>query len=194
MPLTCGQLTAGVALQCPPPQAGLEADAIALFNYSDIDKDASTYNITNDLLITSVVRIGTPTPATGFRFDGLNNSNTKNFANIREGFNPYKFAHNAQFVLFRRDGATLQVVEELVGSLVIAFVFTKAGTVEVLGWDVGLQANVVQNEAENDGLIVVNLENPTGQNQQRPPRLYVGTGAPAPTFQQLKTEVISWTV
>ena len=193
MALDCGQLTAGQTRQCPPPQAGIEADVMVLFNFEDIDRSGSTLNTANPLLIESVVRNGTPA-ATGFRFEGLNNSKTKNFANVREGFNPYKFTHNGQFVIFRRDGSAYKTVQELVGSLVIAFMFTKAGTVEVLGWDVGLQCNVTQNEAENDGLPVITLENPTGEFQVLPPRLYVGTGTPAPTFQQLKTEVLSWTV
>ena len=193
MPFTCGSLTAGLTRECPPPQAGIEPDVMVLFNYADIDKEASTYNTLNELLIETVVRVGTPAK-TGFRFEGLNNSKTKSFENVREGFNPYKFNHNGQFVIFRRDGAAYKTVQELVGSLVIAFMFTKAGTVEVLGWDVELQCNITQNEAENDGLIVVNLVSPTNETQILPPRLYVGTGTPAPTFQQLKTDVLSWAV
>lgn len=200
MSSTCAKIGAGVVFDCDDPLVGgVEAETLVLFNWDDVDRVASTKNATNKQALETLILIGSPTPL-GYVFEGINNSIRPNNENVRDGFFPFKNIHTIEFVIFDRSVAVKETVRDIQGGNFLAVYFRKGKTVEIMGFDRGLSANLTPyNEYEEDGAYTITIATNQDQGETEPflPLTFIGvqTGSPLafPTFEQLKTTILALT-
>ena len=168
MALNCEEkLTADIAKNCDEkPQGGIEVD-IVIINYDDIDFASSTFDGSNDLLLTN---LATKSGTTGYTIEGIKQTQGASFELVKkeDSFDGYKHTF-AGVILAPSVGNKKRLSEVASGGRYVVVVEKKwKGTndvdaFEVLGWNSGLEiATVVWNSKEADGVIKFELSSVDG--------------------------------
>lgn len=159
----CDLITAGIAYDCANPPTGGANDRLILINFADIDGNV-TYNATNPLVVEAITL---PSPAVGYVFEGLNNSNEPRSAMVKGRYvNGYD--HEVRFKCFSNSIEAKQQLTKLDGSLVVAIVQNNhkgldgQAAFEVYGLEVGLRLQELERilaDAELQGAYNLLLRN-----------------------------------
>lgn len=146
---TCTSITAGITRNCDDKMVTGLQDEVMLINIDDIDKDASTFDATNPLIVTAITLKTTSPAASGYKIEGINFSNEHNTALVKRRF-INGWDHNLMFRVFDNTPDTKKFVKEAVDARFVAIIknrysnrnaATNAGVTiyEVLGWEYGLE-------------------------------------------------------
>lgn len=189
MAVTCAKIASGILFDCPPPPPGVDAQQLVLFNWDDIDKNASVVTKTQ---MSVLALLGSPA-AVGFVYEGINNSVRPNYESVLDGFNPFKYNHNVIYRIFADDETVSDIESDLSGGLFVAVYFTKSQLVKVVGFDVGLRAQVTRDYYEEEGAALITLQTPAEEFETTPALTYIGAGSPIASFDTLKAEIIALT-
>ena len=156
------KLTADLLIDCDNlPVGGLEVNAW-IFNKTDIDRSAVTFDAGNKISMTNFQLLSAKV---GFKLEGIKQSNAKNYALVPKENLPDKWLHQFNGVIFNptvdnklqlnslsEGGRYVVVVEQLWKGAADASAF------EVLGYNVGLKlTESVNNSVENDNGITLVL-------------------------------------
>jgi hypothetical protein len=156
------KLTADLLIDCDNlPVGGLEVNAW-IFNKTDIDRSAVTFDASNKISMTNFQLLSAKV---GFKLEGIKQSNAKNYALVPKENLPDKWLHQFNGVIFNptvnnklqlnslsEGGRYVVVVEQLWKGA------TDASAFEVLGYNVGLKlTESVNNSVENDNGITLVL-------------------------------------
>ena len=172
-------ITADFLLNCDElPIGGLDG-GIVLINRADVDYAASTLSVTNKILLSTLQL----QPAkVGFKVPQVKRSNAKLYSLVQKENSFDKFTHGIRFTIFNPDAATKKNLQDMVGGRFVAVVeqtwkgANQASAFEVLGFDVGLELTVVNNDsAEADNAITVELATIDGFEEPKVPLTYLDT-------------------
>jgi hypothetical protein len=168
------KITGGFALDCANlPIAGLESD-IVLINIDDVDKAATTFNVSNELLVTNFqLKAG----RTGYALQGVKQSNGKNYQLVLGENLPNRFTHGITGkILTPSVENKLQLQKLALGGKYVAVVKQNwKGTdsmdaFEILGYNVGLiLKEATNNSTEESNTIVLVLGSEDGFEETKVP-------------------------
>jgi len=153
-----GKITANLLLDCDAlPVGGLTVNTV-IINLDDIDRTASTVNVTNRILMTNLQLLP---GKTGYSFQGIKQSNGKNYQLVPKENLPNKWSHGFTGVVFNPTPENkLQVSDMSLGGkyvVVVEQLWKGVGSddaFEVLGFFTGLElAEATNNSSENDNTI-----------------------------------------
>lgn len=173
MAINCDEkLTGAIAKNCDEkPQAGIEVNVV-IINMDDIDYASSTFDGTNDLLITN---LATKSGTQGYFIEGIKQTQGASFELVKkeEGFDGFK--HKFEGVILEPSVENKQRLSELsAGGRFIVVVEKKWKGVddedafEVLGWNSGMEIEtVIWNTKEADGIIKFSLASVDGFEETR---------------------------
>lgn len=175
-----GKITANFVVDCENlPIAGLESNVV-LINKEDIDYANTTISVTNRVLVTDLkLKAG----KTGYRFSGVKQSNSKNWALVPKDNLPNKFSHVFNGVVFNPTALNkLQVANLALGAkyvIVVEQLWKGADNkeaFEVLGLDAGLiLSEATNNSNENDNTISLVLSSQEGYEEPLMPKTLLET-------------------
>lgn len=163
MALNCEELlTADIQKDCDnKPVGGVEVD-IVIINFADVDKATSTFDGSNDLLLTN---LSTFSGKTGYSIEGIKQTQGASFELVKkeDGFDGFK--HKFEGVILAPSVENKKRLSEISsGGRFIVVVEKKwkgdsqEDAFEVLGFDVGMEIEtVVWNTKEADGIIKFSL-------------------------------------
>jgi hypothetical protein len=160
MSINCSKITASILENCDSMVAGIK-DVAYLINIDDIDKDSCTFDNDNPMLLTQLV-LKTASPALkAFKVEGHNLSNEHKTSMVKKTF--YKaWEHGFTFRIFDNIPDIKKWVQEAKDSrfaVIQENMYNKlaspAGSTcfEVLGWDLGLEINAAERDANSDELM-----------------------------------------
>jgi len=164
------ELTADILLDCDNlPIAGLEVNAL-IFNKNDIDRTAVTFDVTNNILVTNFQLLS---GKTGYKIEGIKQSNAKNYSLVVNENLPDKWLHQFNGIVFNptadnkkqlndlsKDGRYVVIIEQLWKGA------NDASAFEVLGYNVGLKlTESVNNSVENANGITLVLASEAGYEE-----------------------------
>lgn len=159
------KITGGFALNCGYlPIGGLESD-IVLINIDDVDKSATTFSSSNELLVTNFqLKSG----FSGYPFQGVKQSNGKNYQLVLGDNLPNRFMHGITCkILTPSVENKLQLQKLALGGKYVAVVkqnwkgHDREDAFEILGYNVGLilkEATNNSNEESNTIVLVLGSE------------------------------------
>ena len=156
------KLTADLLIDCDNlPVGGLEVNAW-IFNKTDIDRSAVTFDASNKISMTNFQLLSAKV---GFKLEGIKQSNAKNYALVPKENLPDKWLHQFNGIIFNPTAANkLQLNSLSEGGRYVVVVeqlwkgATDASAFEVLGYNVGLKlTESVNNSVENDNGITLVL-------------------------------------
>lgn len=168
MALNCeDKLAADIQKDCDnKPVGGIEVN-VCVINFDDVDKTASTLDVTNDLIITN---LATASGTSGFFIEGVKQAQGTSYELVikESSFDAYKHlfsgvvlnpsAENKKSISNIASGGRYVVVVEKIWKGA-----SQEDAFEVLGWDRGLViSTLVQNSKEDDGIIKFELASPDG--------------------------------
>lgn len=184
------KITGAIKFNCDDSNLtpGIESESIRIFNWDDIDRDGSTFDATNPLKLETQLMINS---ATGFTFEGVNNSVKANYESTQEGYIPNKYKHTVEIRAFNYDDTAKAVIDEMVKSRLVVTIFTKAEVIDVLGWGCGLVTTVKKDYIEDDGSVVITMSTSEEEWEPTMAKTYVGSTSPQASFQTLRTEVLA---
>jgi hypothetical protein len=143
---SCSKIAANILYACANMVAGIK-DVAYFINIDDVDKDSSTFDPENPLLLTQLVLLsGSPTPV-AHTVEGHNYSNEHDTA-LLKGVYYNSWEHNFRFRIFDNSPEVKLWVNTAVGSRFLVIqennysnTDSPAGRTvfEVLGWDFGLE-------------------------------------------------------
>lgn len=164
------KLAADIAKDCDQkPVGGIEINAVFI-NFEDIDKTASTLDVSNELIITN---LATNSATSGFNVEGIKQTQGVACELVlnEEGYDKYKHsfagvvltptaANKAALASIASGGRYVVVIEKLFKGALGVDAF------EVLGWDRGLVISVVTyNSKEADGIWKFEVSSPDGYEE-----------------------------
>lgn len=158
--LGCNKIVADVLKNCSNLVAGIK-DLAYFINVEDIDKDASTFDPSNPVLLTQLV-LKTGSPALrAYKFEGFNHSNEHKTAMVKKTYQK-TWEHGFVFRIFDNTPEDKQWIVNAQDSRFVIIQennYNKALTTpfgrtvfEVLGWDFGLELNAAERDANGDEL------------------------------------------
>lgn len=153
--MSCGTITLGSSVDCDEIILGGTKDTVTVINYDDIDFVNSVK--TNGKITTITLFAG----KTAFQFTGAPNHVKKSLELL--DIDGYKqFRHIAGWTIFERTQEQKGNIENLARGLYVVIVQNKGNdgdSIEVLGWDVGMKANVqvIQDAFANGGNYVLSF-------------------------------------
>lgn len=168
MAINCDELLTGaISKNCDEkPQAGIEVDVV-IINYDDIDFANTTFDGTDDLLMTN---LATKSGTQGYFIEGIKQTQGASFELVKkeESFDGYK--HKFEGVILEPSVENKQRLSELsAGGRFVVVVEKKWKGVndedafEVLGWNAGMEIEtVLWNSKEADGIIKFSLASVDG--------------------------------
>jgi len=168
MALNCEEkLAADIVKNCDTkPIGGIEVNAV-LINFDDIDKASSTFDGTNDLVITN---LATKSGTSGFNLEGIKQINGVSFELVKKEDSFDRYKHMFAGVILNPSAANKKSAANIgSGGRYVVVVEKKfkgtaqADAFEVLGFDNGLEiATMVYNSKESDGVIKFELASADG--------------------------------
>lgn len=180
MPDCTGNLTADILFDCAnAPIGGIEQN-IVIIKKDDIDVSATIIDGTNRVLVTNLqLKPG----ATGYRLEGIKQSNGKAWELVKKENAPDKFKHTFSGVIFNPSAANKQQADELSkGAKYVAVVeqvwkgANSADAFEILGLKSGLELITMTNSSkENDNMIVFELSSADGFEETTMPKTLLET-------------------
>lgn len=162
---TCDNLNADILIDCDNPPSGGANDRLILFNFDDINTNATvTVDPSNSLLFTNIVLAS---GIRGYVFEGLNNSNEPRAALVKGRYvNGYD--HEVIFKVFLNSPAAKLQLNKLDGAKVVALIQNNHkgedgnAAFEIYGYETGLRlqelARVVA-DAETQGAYNITIRN-----------------------------------
>ena len=175
MPDCTGKITADFVVDCDNlPIAGLESNAI-IINKDDIDYTATTISGGNRVLATNLVL---KEGKTGYSFQGVKQSNSKNWELVPKDNLPNKYKHVFNGIVFNPTALNkLQVANLALGAkyvVVVEQLWKGADSdeaFEILGLNAGLILTEAKNASnENDNTISLVLSSQEGYEEPLLPR------------------------
>ena len=172
MAINCEEkLTAAIQKDCDnKPKGGIEVGVI-FYNFDDLDKANTTFDGSNDLIITN---LATKSGTTGYLLDGIKQVNSASSELIKneEGFDKYR--HLFAGVILAPSAANKKRLDEIASGgryvVIIEKIWKGSGqddAFEILGYDSGLViASIVWNTKESDG--VIKFEVASGEGNEEP--------------------------
>ena len=180
MPDCTGNLTADIVFDCAnAPIGGIEQN-IVLINKDDIDLSTTTVDLTNRVLVTNLqLKPG----KTGYKLEGIKQSNGKAWELVKKENAPDKFKHTFSGVIFNPSAANKQQADELSkGAKYVAVVeqvwkgANSADAFEILGLKSGLELITMTNSSkENDNMIMFELSSADGFEEVTMPKTLLET-------------------
>ena len=168
MAINCDEkLTAAISKNCDEkPQAGIEVNVV-IINYDDIDFAASTFDGTDDLLLTN---LATDSGTQGYFIEGIKQTQGVSFELVKKEESFDGFKHKFEGVILEPSVENKQRLSELsAGGRFVVVVEKKWKGVddedafEVLGWNAGMEIEtVIWNSKEADGIIKFSLASVDG--------------------------------
>ena len=164
------KLTADIINDCDiKPKAGIEVN-VDIINFDDIDKIASTLDVTNDLIITN---LATKSGTTGYSLEGIKQVNGVSFELVKKEDSYDMFSHLFSGVILTPSSVNKALLKEMAsGSRYVVVVEkkwkgdTQIDAFEVLGWDAGLViSTVVYSSKEANGAIKFELKSEEGYEE-----------------------------
>lgn len=171
MALNCElKLSADIQKDCDnKPIGGIETNVV-LINIDDIDRSASTFDVSNDLLITN---LATASGTSGYTIEGVKQAMGASFEMVKkeETFDGYR--HVFSGVILNPSVANKKSLSSIGdGGRYVAVIEKKwkgvdqADAFEVLGWDSGLVISEMNwNTKEADGIIRFVLSSEEGYEE-----------------------------
>ncbi len=176
-----GLITEDILVDCENPLVGgLEADVL-LFNRSQIDFTAITFDANNKILCNSFGLL--PNDNVGFILRGVKQVNNTSAELVKKENGPDKKKHIFNgFILTPSAANKLQLEIMSEGGDIVAMVHKKwkgannAEAFEIYGLNSGLQLQTVTySSTENDGAIGFQLANPDGYEEPKLPLTFLDT-------------------
>ena len=162
MTIGCNQIVACILKNCENLVPGIK-DKAYFINYDCVDKDLSTHDPNNSLLLTSLVlAVASPT-CYAFCVEGYNFSNEHSVAMVKKTYQKV-WDHNFIFRIFDNTPETKLWIQNAVDSRFIVIIennYSKDDAVlgngrtvfEVLGWDQGLELNAAERNVTDEELL-----------------------------------------
>ncbi|AXG73939.1 hypothetical protein DVK85_06650 [Flavobacterium arcticum] len=180
MPDCTGNLTADILFDCAnAPIGGIEQN-IVLINKDDIDLSTTTVDLTNRVLVTNLqLKPG----KTGYRLEGIKQSNGKAWELVKKENAPDKFKHTFSGVIFNPSTDNKQQADELSKGAKYVVVVEQvwkgadsADAFEILGLKSGLELITMTNSSkENDNMIMFELSSADGFEEVTMPKTLLET-------------------
>lgn len=169
----CGEIGNNIAIDCNNIPVNGTADRAIVANRGDINYTAST--VAADGTITSIVMKATKV---AYQIDGLNFSINGDENLVRQG-RVSRYTHEVEFLTFNVSQTTKNELEKYANGRAVAILESLDETYEVYGWDVGLRAEEItrnRNDQETNGLYRCVLRTPgDGAFEKKLPRVYLNT-------------------
>lgn len=158
MTMNCNEISACILKNCENLVPGIK-DTAYFINYDCVDKDLSTFDPTNPLLITQLVLKTTSPPCYAYCVQGYNSSNEHTVAMVKKTYQKV-WEHNFIFRLFDNTPEDKLWIQNAVDSrfmIIIENNYNKAGlgttVFEILGYDQGLELNAAERDVNSDELL-----------------------------------------
>jgi hypothetical protein len=162
MSVGCNQIVDCILKNCANLVPGIK-DKAYFINYDSIDKDLSTFDVDNGLLLTQLVLKTTSPASYAYCVEGYNFSNEHTTAMVKKRYQKV-WDHNFIFRIFDNTPEVKQWIQNAVDSRFVIIIEnnynknvapTAAGRTvfEVLGWDFGLELNAAERDANSDELL-----------------------------------------
>lgn len=168
------KITGDFALNCETlPIAGIDAN-IVLINFDDINRSATTFSNTNELLVTNFqLKAG----KTGYLLSGVKQSNGKNYSMVAVENLPNRFLHGITGKILNPSVANkLQLQKLALGGKYVAVIkqnwkgVDSEDAFEILGYNSGLELKeATNNSTEESNTIVLNIGNIDGYEEPKLP-------------------------
>lgn len=162
MTIGCNQIVDCILKNCENLVQGIK-DRAYFINYDCVDKDLSTHDPDNSLLLTSLVLKSTSPTCYAYCVEGYNFSNEHTVAMVKKTYQKV-WDHNFIFRIFDNTPETKLWVQNAVDSRFIIIIennYSKPDAVlgdgrtvfEVLGWDQGLELNAAERNPNDEELL-----------------------------------------
>ena len=162
MTIGCNEIVDCILKNCEQLIPGVK-DRAYFINYDCIDKDLSTFDPNNSLLLTSLVLKTTSPACYAFCVEGYNFSNEHNVAMVKKTYQKV-WDHNFIFRIFDNTPEVKLWVQDAIDSRFMVIIennYSKADAVngdgrtvfEVLGWDFGLEINAAERNVNDDEMM-----------------------------------------
>jgi len=164
MTIGCNQIVDCILKNCAQLVPGIK-DIAYFINYDHVDKDLSTFDPDNPLLLTSLVLKTVSPEAFAYCVSGYNFSNEHNTALVKKTYQKV-WDHNFIFRVFDNTPETKLWIKNAAGSRFIVVIennYSKvdpAGVLptgrtvfEVLGWDQGLELNAAERNTADEEVL-----------------------------------------
>jgi len=162
MTIGCNQIVDCILKNCENLVPGIK-DVAYFINWDCIDKDLSTFDVDNPLLLTQLVlKTASPT-CYAFCVEGYNYSNEHTVAMVKKTYQKV-WDHNFIFRIFDNTPEVKQWIENAKDSRFVVIIennYNKPDAVlgagrtvfEVLGWDFGLELNAAERDVKSDEML-----------------------------------------
>ena len=162
MTIGCNQITDCILKNCENLVPGVK-DKAYFINYDCVDKDLSTFDPDNSLLLTSLI-LKTVSPACyAYCVEGYNFSNEHSVAMVKKTYQKV-WDHNFIFRIFDNTPEVKLWIQQAVDSRFIIIIennYNKADALlgngrtvfEVLGWDQGLELNAAERNVNDEEML-----------------------------------------
>ena len=142
----CGKITASIYQDCDNPIVGGTKDRLILMNL--IDVESYTEELLNPIIITALTLVS---GAVAYEIEGKNNSN-RPLSELVRGAYSEAWAHQADFIAFKTDGATKKQVEYMAQGRMVAIIERNyKGSAGNSAFEVyGLDSGLIMTEGRSD--------------------------------------------
>lgn len=155
----CKEIVDCVLANCSKLLPGIK-DRAYFINFDCVDKDTSTFDVDNALLLTQLVLETTSPPCYAYCVEGYNFSNEHTVAMVKGRYQK-TWDHNFVFRIFDNTPEVKEWIDNAIGSRFMVIiennynkndgVLAEGRTVfEVLGWDFGLEINAAERDVNSD--------------------------------------------
>lgn len=162
MTIGCNEIVDCILKNCEQLIPGIK-DRAYFINYDCVDKDLSTFDPNNSLLLTSLVLATTSPACYAYCVEGYNFSNEHNVAMVKKTYQKV-WDHNFIFRIFDNTPEDKLWVQNAIDSRFIVIIennYNKEDAVngdgrtvfEVLGWDFGLEINAAERNVNDDEMM-----------------------------------------
>jgi hypothetical protein len=162
MTIGCNQIVACILKNCENLVPGIK-DKAYFINYDHIDKDASTFDANNALLLTSLALKTVSPPGYAYCVEGYNFSNEHKVTMVKKTYQK-TWEHGFVFRIFDNTPEDKLWIENLKDSRFVVIIennYNKLDATngngrtvfEVLGWDFGLELNAAERDANSDEML-----------------------------------------
>jgi len=162
MSIGCNQIVDCILKNCEQLVPGIK-DRAYFINYDCVDKDNSTFDPNNSLLLTSLLLKVTSPTCYAFCVEGYNFSNEHSVAMVKKTYQKV-WDHNFIFRIFDNTPEVKQWIQNAIDSRFIVIIennYSKEDAVngdgrtvfEVLGWDFGLEVNAAERNVNDEEML-----------------------------------------
>ena len=162
MTIGCNQIVACILKNCEN-LVPVVKDKAYFINYECVDKDASTFDADNALLLTSLALKSASPPCYAYCVEGYNFSNEHKVTMVKKTYQK-TWEHGFIFRIFDNTPEDKLWIENLKDSRFLVIIennYSKADATlgngrtvfEVLGWDFGLELNAAERDANSDEML-----------------------------------------